>query len=89
MLVILFAIVYVSLSTVLPGSFSELLSQVAGLYLTMSVFSTVGFGDIAAITDAARLIVVLQILLNLLSVGVVVKVLSGVGKAAAESRNGV
>ena len=89
MLVILFAIVYVSLSTVLPGSFSELLSQVAGLYLTMSVFSTVGFGDIAAITDAARLIVVVQILLNLLSVGVVVKVLSGVGKAAAESRNGV
>jgi hypothetical protein len=59
-----FAIVYVSMAHANPVSFSEQLSRTAGLYFTITVLSTVGFGDITARTDAARLIVSLQMLLD-------------------------
>ncbi len=87
LLVVVFAIIYVSISRVNPDSFSESLSPVAGIYFTMSVLATVGFGDVAAVTDAARVVVTLQMLLDLLLIGVVVQVLLRAGKAAAASRS--
>ena len=39
----------------------------------MTVFSTVGFGDITAKSEATRLIVTVQMLLDLVVVGVVVQ----------------
>ena len=39
----------------------------------MTVFTTVGFGDISAKSEAARLVVTLQMLLDLLLLGLVVK----------------
>jgi voltage-gated potassium channel len=86
MLVIVFSIVYVSLSASNPQAFSEPLTEVGGLYFTMSVLSTVGFGDISALTDAARVVVIVQMVLDLLLLGVVVRLLLGAGKAAAEAR---
>jgi amino acid transporter len=86
LLVIVFSIVYVSLSASNPAAFSEPLTEVGGLYFTMSVLSTVGFGDISALTDAARIVVIVQMLLDLLLLGVVVRLLLGAGKAAAEAR---
>ena len=41
----------------------------AALYFSLSVFSTVGFGDIAAQTDLARGLVSLQIVCNLVLIG--------------------
>ncbi len=52
-----------------PGSFTEPLSRMAALYFSLSVFSTVGFGDIAAQTDLARGLVSLQIVCNLVLIG--------------------
>ncbi|WP_078909442.1 ion channel [Streptomyces virginiae] len=52
-----------------PGSFSEPLSRTDGLYFAMTVFSTVGFGDITARSEPARLLTTGQITLNLLGVG--------------------
>jgi hypothetical protein len=86
LLVIVFSIVYVSMSTANPQSFSEPLTEVGGLYFTMSVLSTVGFGDISALSDFARIVVIVQMLLDLLLLGVVVRVLLGAGKAAAARR---
>ena len=86
LLVIVFSIVYVSLSTTNPRAFSEPLNEVGGLYFTMSVLSTVGFGDISALSDAARIVVIVQIVLDLLLLGVVVRLLLGAGKAAAARR---
>jgi hypothetical protein len=43
------------------------------LYFSVTVFTTVGFGDIAARSEAARLVVTLQMLLDLLLLGLVVK----------------
>ncbi len=86
LLVIVFSVVYVSLSTANPGAFSEPLNEVGGLYFTMSILATVGFGDISAVSDAARVVVIVQIVLDLLLLGVVVRLLLGAGKAAAEAR---
>jgi hypothetical protein len=86
LLVIVFSIVYVSLSSANPSSFSEPLNEVGGLYFTMSVLSTVGFGDISALSDFARIVVIVQILVDFLLLGVVVRLLLGAGKSAAEER---
>jgi voltage-gated potassium channel len=40
-------------------------------------FATVGFGDIVATTDAARMLVMLQMLANLVLIGLLAKVLLG------------
>lgn len=86
LLVIVFSIAYVSLSASNPSAFSEQLNEVGGVYFTMSVLSTVGFGDISALSDAARIVVMVQMVLDLLLLGVVVRLLLGAGRAAAEAR---
>ena len=55
----------------LPGS----RSRSEALYFTITVFSTVGFGDITPRTDPARLVVAAQMLLNLVLIGAVVRLL--------------
>ncbi|NIL77247.1 MULTISPECIES: potassium channel family protein [unclassified Rhodococcus (in: high G+C Gram-positive bacteria)] len=47
-------------------NFTEPVSRMGSLYFTMSVFATVGFGDIAASTDFTRAIVTVQMVCNLL-----------------------
>jgi hypothetical protein len=58
-----------------PGSFSEGMSRTDALYFTMTVFSTVGFGDISPRSQTARLLVTGQITANLLLLGVAARVL--------------
>jgi hypothetical protein len=87
LLVILFAIVYVSMAVANPLSFSEPLSKVAGLYFTITVLATVGFGDITPKTDAARLIVSLQMLLDLVLVGVIAKLIISAARTGMERRH--
>ncbi|MET8131734.1 potassium channel family protein [Streptomyces sp. NPDC005251] len=58
-----------------PGSFSETMSRTDALYFTMTVFSTVGFGDISPRSQTARLLVTGQITANLLLLGVAARVL--------------
>ena len=43
------------------------------MYLSTTIFTTVGFGDITAKTEAARLVVTLQMWLDLLFLGLVVR----------------
>ena len=54
------------------------------LYFTMTVFSTIGFGDITPVTEAARVIVMTQMVIGLLAVGVVAKLLFGAAKIAED-----
>jgi voltage-gated potassium channel len=60
-----------------PGSFSSPLTRTDALYFTVTVFSTVGFGDITAKTEAARLVVTGQMIADLLILGVGIKVILG------------
>ena len=54
---LLFASTYVVLAAISASDFSEPLTRTDALYFTVTVFSTVGFGDITAKTEAARLVV--------------------------------
>ncbi|MFE9629440.1 potassium channel family protein [Streptomyces sp. NPDC006463] len=58
------------------GSFSEPLSRTDALYFAMTVFSTVGFGDITARSESARLLTTGQITLNLLLLSVAARLLA-------------
>jgi hypothetical protein len=74
---LLFAGTYVVLATLSPASFGEHLSHTDGLYFTVTVFATVGFGDITAKTETARLVVTGQIIADLIYLGVAIKVFAG------------
>ncbi|MFJ5829324.1 potassium channel family protein [Streptomyces sp. NPDC093089] len=70
---LLFSASYVALAGLSPTSFGEPLSHSDALYFTVTVFSTVGFGDITAKTEAARLVVTVQMLADLVILGLAVK----------------
>ena len=54
-----------------PGAFSqEDLTRTDALYLSVTIFSTVGFGDISATSQSARLVVTSQMILDLLVLGI-------------------
>jgi hypothetical protein len=70
-----FSIVYLSMYNANGRSFSQHLDHTQALYFTISVFSTVGFGDITPKTDTARLVVSAQMLLDLAIIGLVVRMI--------------
>ena len=86
LVIVVFAFIYVCMSATTPSNFSEPITKANGLYFTVTVLATVGFGDITATTETARMVVTGQMLLNLLIVGVVVKILMGASRIAVERR---
>ena len=74
---ILFASTYFVLSRDDPSTFTEVLSRSDALYLTVTIFATVGFGDISAQAEAARLAVTVQMLLDLVVLGLGIQVILG------------
>ncbi|MGD9531270.1 potassium channel family protein [Pseudonocardia sp.] len=83
-LLLLYSSVYTVMSVDDPANFSEPLGHTDALYFTMTVFSTIGFGDITPVTEAARVIVMTQMVIGLLAVGVVAKLLFGAAKIAED-----
>ena len=65
LLVVVFAYVYLWISQSNPGAFSEELNRIDSVYYAVSIVSTLGFGDIAPTTDGTRLVVTLQMLLDI------------------------
>jgi voltage-gated potassium channel len=80
---VLFAWIYLTMSHADPSAFSGALTRggsltrASALYFTVTVFSTVGFGDIAPKTDAARLVVTVQMLADLAVIAVVIRLIFG------------
>lgn len=83
---VLFASTYVVMATVAASSFSEQLSRTDSLYFTVTVFATVGFGDITATTQAARLVVTGQMIADLVIIGVAIKVIAGAVQRGRQRR---
>ena len=77
---LLFASTYVLLSRSDPATFTEPLSRSDALYFTVTIFATVGFGDISAKTETARLVVTTQMLLDLVILGLGIQVILGAVK---------
>ena len=53
------------------------MSWTDALYFTVTVFTTVGFGDIAAKSEGARILVTAQMIVDLLILGIGAKVILG------------
>ena len=77
---VVFAILYLSLSQASATHFSEPLDHTGALYLVITVFSTVGFGDITPEGNLARISVSIQMLLDLVVIGAVVRLLTTAAK---------
>lgn len=77
LLLIVFAGTYVAMSSSDPAAFTEPLTKNGALYFTITILATVGFGDIAPVSDAARLVVSLQMLVDLVILGVGIRVVVG------------
>lgn len=60
-----------------PTNFTEHMTRTDALYFTVTTFSTVGFGDITAHSETARLVVITQMIGDLLLVGLAAKVVVG------------
>lgn len=83
MFVLSFALTYVALSASDPSAFNQQLDKVAGIYFTMTVLSTVGFGDVVAVSSLARVAVVVQMIANLLLLGTVVRVMIDIARSSS------
>jgi voltage-gated potassium channel len=70
-----FSSTYLAMSHQAATTFTMNLDHIRALYFTISVFSTVGFGDITPRTDPARLVVSAQMLLDLVVIGAVVRII--------------
>lgn len=81
--ILIFARVYLSNSVADPAVFTQLLDKDTAIYFTVTVFATVGFGDIVAASNPMKLLVTLQMLLNLVVFGLVIRVLSSAAQRGA------
>ena len=76
--VLLFASVYFVMAQASPANFGpHQLTRTDALYFTVTVFSTVGFGDITPVSQGARLVVTAQMMLDLLVLGLGIRAFVG------------
>ena len=76
--ILLFAATYFMMEQANADNFNvDSLTRTDSLYFTVTVFATVGFGDITVTSRAARVVVIAQMILDLLVLGLVVKVFVG------------
>ncbi len=77
MFLLLFSTVYYLMEHHSPANFSQPLTRTDALYFTVTTFATVGYGDITARSQAARILVTFQMLADLVVLGFGVKVMLG------------
>ncbi len=83
---LLFAASYFLMAQADPTNFNHPLTRTDALYFTVTVFTTVGFGDITATSQIARLLVTIQMLLDLLILGVGIQVFIGAVRLARQTQ---
>jgi hypothetical protein len=86
--VVLSSIVYYSMERSYAGNFSQPLDRTSALYFTVAVFSTVGFGDITARTDPARIAVTFQMAIDIILLGAGVKLFINIANVSRSRRSG-
>jgi len=83
---LIFARLYLSNSLANPATFTVPLDHNSALYFTVTVFATVGFGDITPKTGGMQLLVTVQMLLNLAVLGLVIRLLTAAAKREVDRR---
>jgi hypothetical protein len=72
-----FASIYYALALDDPGQMIGLQTKVDAVYFTLAIVSTVGFGDVSAAGQAARLVVCVNIAFNLVIIAIAVSSIQG------------
>lgn len=85
---VVFATIYYLMESVDPGSWSEPLTRLDAMYFTVTVFATVGFGDITAASQAARAVTTVQMIVGLALVGLIARVMADAVKESRRRRGG-
>jgi hypothetical protein len=83
---LLFASTYYVMQRTSAANFSQPLTRTDALYFTVTVFSTVGFGDITPKSEAARVVVIVQMLGDLALLGAGARVLLGAVQRGLQRR---
>jgi hypothetical protein len=86
LLLIVFASAYFLIEQSDVNSFTVPLTKTDALYFTVTVFSTVGFGDITAKSELARILVMIQMMFDLAVFGLVAKLIFGAVEVALRRR---
>jgi voltage-gated potassium channel len=82
---LLFASTYYVIAVNGAGNFNqEHLTRTDTLYFSVTIFSTVGFGDITATSQAARVVVIVQMILDLVILGVGINALTHAAKVGRQ-----
>jgi hypothetical protein len=72
--VLLFSTIYFLMDEGSPRAFSQAMTRLDSLYFTVTVFATVGFGDITAVSEPARGVTTVQMIVDIVLLGLVVRV---------------
>jgi voltage-gated potassium channel len=84
---LLFAATYFLMAQADAGNFNvAALTRTDSLYFTVTVFATVGFGDITATTQTARLFVTAQMILDLVVLGLLLRAFLGAIQLGRQQR---
>jgi hypothetical protein len=84
---VLFASTYFLMQRSSATNFTQPLTRTDSLYFTVTVFATVGFGDITAKSETARIVLAVQMLADLALLGAGVRVLLGAVRRGQERRS--
>jgi voltage-gated potassium channel len=84
-----FSWTYLTMSNSDPSAFAGgRMDKTTALYFTVTVFATVGFGDITPLTGLARLLTTFQMLADLAVVVVVIRLILGAARDSTSGRGG-
>jgi hypothetical protein len=87
--IVFFSLIYLRLAQT-PGEMVGLSTRIDAMYFTMTTLATVGFGDISAIGQTARLVVTIQMVFDVAVLGVAAKLIgSAVAARPRAARNGL
>ncbi len=84
---LLFASTYFVMERNSAASFTQPLTRTDALYFTVTVFSTVGFGDITPKSETARVVLMMQMLADLALLGAGLRVILGAVQRGRERRS--
>ena len=84
---LLFASTYFLMERASAANFTQPLTRTDALYFSVTVFATVGFGDITAKSETARVVLIVQMLGDLALLGAGARVLLGAVRRGQQRRS--
>jgi voltage-gated potassium channel len=85
LVVVVFAFGFYQLEQARPGELADLDTRTDALYFTVSTMATIGYGDVHAVGQVARVIVLIQMAFNIVFVGALASIVSGRVRRHTES----